>query len=149
MWKDASYTPLPVCPDRPLIAWCQTISLDLAEAAEGKVDSIHMAAELGRLDLVSIALTMLAVAIAIATVFGFWFYGRVVESAAKRETTALLPHVVEKYLRENPEVLAGAARKNMALISLGVEGDGEIGFSDDIAAAMEGNGSTESGNANS
>jgi uncharacterized protein YneF (UPF0154 family) len=108
-----------------------------------------MAAQLGRLDIVSISLTTLAIAIAIATILGFWFYSRVVENAAKRETIEILPQVVEKYLRDNPEVLANAVRKNMALISLGVEGEGESGFSDDIAAAMEGNGSTESGNANS
>lgn len=149
MLQDVSYAPLPVCPDRPLIAWYQSVSSELAGAASGNADAIHMAAQLGRLDIVSISLTMLAIAIAIATILGFWFYSRVVENAAKRETVEILPQVVEKYLRENPEVLASAVRKNMALITLGVEGEGEGGFSDDIAAAMEGNGSMESGNANS
>jgi hypothetical protein len=143
MQKNATYIPPPTCPDRPILALYQQVPSSLVTAAEGKADAIHMAAELGRLDVVSISLTMLATAIAIATVLGFWFYSRVVENAAKRETVEILPHVVEKYLRENPGVLANAVKKNMTLISLGVEGDGEGRFSDDIAAAMEGDGSKE------
>jgi flagellar basal body-associated protein FliL len=103
------------------------------------VDAIHMAAQIGRLDVLSILIALLSLAIAVATILGFWFYGRVVDKRAKIETSSQLPSLVKKYFEENPDILVEALRENKDIIkSLKLNGTNkEEQEGDDIARTID------------
>lgn len=64
--------PLPQCPD-PALVWIeQSVDCRMVAQAAQSVDAVHMAAELGRLDLVSVLLATLGIFLAVAAVGGFW-----------------------------------------------------------------------------
>jgi len=107
--------------------------------ASGARESLNLAVQLGRLDLVSLMIGVFSVAIAVATVVGFWFYRGVVEKTAKEETSEILPAVLAKHFREDPGVIIEAMKRNREVIMLASEEDGEgEDFYAEIAASMDG-----------
>lgn len=102
-------------------------------------DIFELAVQLGRLDLVSLMIGVFSVAIAVATVIGFWFYQGVVERTAKAETSEILPEVLAKHFRDDPSIIIEAMKRNRTAIKLAAEDDEDgIDFSAEIAASMDG-----------
>ncbi|MDR7220933.1 hypothetical protein [Aminobacter aminovorans] len=110
----------------------------MIEQAADKADAIHLAAEVGRLDVLSIAITLFSLAIAVATILGFWFYRGVVDQRAKQEVGELLPGIVKNHLATNPEVLVEAIRTNRDLLRAAFGADTEKDLSAEIAATIDG-----------
>jgi hypothetical protein len=140
VFKDGVYCPLPKCPDRPLIGLNQVIDCGLIEASERKSDAIHLAAEIGRLDVLSILIAVFAISITIATIIGFWFYRNVVDERAKKEAGELLPYIVKEHLAANPDLLVEAIRKNKEIFQAAFGVNSEKDFSDKIAETVGNNG---------
>ena len=106
--------------------------------ASGAREPLNLAVQLGRLDLVSLMIGAFSVAIAVATVVGFWFYRGVVERTAKEETSEILPDVLAKHFRDDPSVIIEAMKRNREVIRLAAEDEEGEDFSAEIAAAMDG-----------
>lgn len=93
------------------------VHLPACPICDGKADAIKQAAQMGRLDLVSMSLAILGVGLALAA-FGSYFIIRnaAMEAAreeAKEQTARLLPahitvELIARVLRERPEVLISA-----------------------------------------
>lgn len=111
----------------------------------GVREPLNLAVQLGRLDLVSLMIGVFSIAIAVATVLGFWFYRNVVERTAKKETGEILPDVLAKHLREEPDVIIEAMKRNREVLKLATEEEDEgDDYYAEIAASMDGpNGSEE------
>lgn len=137
MWREGVYHPLPQCPDPALIWIRQAVDCKMAEKAASAVDGIHLAAEVGRLDVLSIVITLFSLAIAVATILGFWFYRGVVDQRAKQEVKELLPSVVKDHLSANPHVLVDAIRTNRDLLRAAFGSDTEQDLSAEIAATID------------
>jgi len=145
VWKDGTYVPLPQCPDRAVFWIKQTVECPMIERAAQKTDAIHLAAEIGRLDQLSIVIALLSLAIVIATILGFWYYRGVVDQRAKREVRELLPEIVREYFAQNPHVIVEAVRAHAGLLSGALGTDNERDFFSEIAATIDDNGGEEEG----
>jgi len=105
----------------------------------GAREPLNLAVQLGRLDLVSLMIGAFSVAIAVATVLGFWFYRSVVERTAKIETSEILPDVLAKHLRDEPGVIIEAMKRNREVLKLAAEEEDEgDDYYAEIAASMDG-----------
>jgi hypothetical protein len=105
----------------------------------GAREPLNLAVQLGRLDLVSLMIGVFSVAIAVATIVGFWFYRGVVEKTAKEETSEILPDVLAKHFRDDPGVIMEAMKRNREVIKLAAEDDDDgEDFYAEIAASMDG-----------
>ena len=72
MWEDGVYEALPLCPD-PAVVWLnQTVHCPMIQQAMQSADAIHLAAEVGRLDIVSLILAGFGMLIAILAVAAFF-----------------------------------------------------------------------------
>lgn len=114
------------------------------------VDPVNAAGQLGRLDLVSIGLTVLGAVIAVAATLGFWMVRReaveAAESEARSEVERLCPKAIAAYFEgqdgrsalkalfeTNPTLLYFAAERATVAMAGGVQKS----EADSIAAAME------------
>ncbi len=140
MARDCSFAGMP----GSIIQWCLNPSDGMVAQAHGKADAIQLAAEVGRLDVLSIAIALFSAAIAGATILGFWFYRNVVDERAKREVGELLPDVVKAHLANNPDVIVAAIRANRDILRAAFASDVEKDFSQEIAETIDDVGSEES-----
>lgn len=105
----------------------------------GRTDSLNVANQLGRLDVLTIAITLLSIVIAAATILGFWYYRGVVEQRAVDEVRERLPMLVDEFVKRNPHIMTKAVRDNASIFQGSFAGEsGGSDFADDIARAMEG-----------
>ncbi len=113
--------------------------------AKSDRDALSVAVQLGRLDLLSVMIGLLSFVVALATLFGFWFYRNVVESTAKVEVGVILPQILERYIRENPGIIVKAFKNNKSILDL-VNDENGTDFSSEIATAIStGDGGDENG----
>lgn len=68
-----------------LLQVCVMPSAAMAAEAKDHVDAIHLAAEVGRLDVISFILGALTIVLAIGALLGFWVIRGAAMSAAKEE----------------------------------------------------------------
>ncbi|MEQ8283763.1 MAG: hypothetical protein RIC04_06615 [Parvibaculum sp.] len=112
-------------------------------------DAIAYAGQIGRLDIVSLVLGLVALAIGIGSIGGFWMIRsaavRAAEEEARKEIRECAPEIVREFLGENPQIIAEVLRQNPEiLISAAREaqtkllGDPDGATANDIATAMEG-----------
>ncbi|RWI11521.1 hypothetical protein [Mesorhizobium sp.] len=109
-------------------------------ATSAQADSLNLASQIGRLDVLTLSITVLSILIAVATILGFWFYRGVVEQRATDEVRERLPMILDEYVKKNPYLFTDAVRANAAILRGGLAEDdaGGADFADDIAQAMEG-----------
>ncbi|WP_127598712.1 hypothetical protein [Nitratireductor alexandrii] len=143
MWKGGTYIPLPQCPDPALVWVKQSVDCRVTDQAANATDAIHLAAQVGRLDVLSLMIGLLSLAIVVATILGFWFYRGVVDQRAKDEVRELLPNIVRDHLAQNPHVLVEAIRANANLLSGAFGTDSERDFFSEIAATIDEDGREE------
>ncbi|RWB29148.1 MAG: hypothetical protein EOQ42_25860 [Mesorhizobium sp.] len=102
-------------------------------------DSLNLASQIGRLDVLTLSITVLSILIAVATILGFWFYRGVVDQRATDEVRERLPMVLDEYVKRNPHLFTEAVRVNAEILRGGLATDPQgADFADDIAKAMEG-----------
>lgn len=130
---------------KSVFQWCVEPSPAIVAKAESAADAIQLAAEVGRLDVLSLVVGWLSVAIVVVTILGFWFYHGVVDRRAKTEVKELLSEVVRKHLSDNPHVLVEAIRANAHLLSGAFGTDNERDFFSEIAATIDGKDDGEDG----
>ena len=75
-----------------LLQVCYQPSAAMVAAAEGKADAIHLAAEVGRLDVVSLILALLAIILGFGAIAGFWM----IRSAATKAAADMAKKVAEE-----------------------------------------------------
>jgi hypothetical protein len=124
------------------------------KAALENPDAIQVAAQAGRLDIVSGLLGALGILIALSAIFGFWSVRgaamKAASAAAREEMQTLLPKLLTQacvnVLKERPDLIGAALRHDPAiLVSVSSEaraylfGDIDGGEADDIAQVV-GNG---------
>lgn len=113
-------------------------------------DAIAYAGQIGRLDIISLVLGLLALTIGIGSIGGFWMIRsaavRAAEKEARQEIRECAPKIVRDFLGENPQVISEVLRQSPEiLISAAREaqsrllGDPDGDAANDIAKAMEGN----------
>ena len=96
MWQDGKYFPLPQCPD-PAVIWIkQSVDCRLIDQATQATDAIHLAAQVGRLDVVSAVLALFGLLIGLAAIFGFIE----VRNRAKEAATEVAKSVAREVARE-------------------------------------------------
>lgn len=110
-------------------------------ACDRVADSVRMASELGRLELVSVALTILGVVLAIVA-FGSFFVVRAASMAAAREEAAerlaselpglMTVDMIAKALEDNPQIVLSAVREARR-----TAGDVDAETADQIARSLD------------
>ncbi|GEM_PF-2745237 len=103
MSAQAGYQVLPQCPDKPLIRLYETVSCPLIEKSQDFVDSVHMAAQIGRLDLVTVVLAVLTIVLAFAAIGWGSIVWRQATFIAKKTAEDETETYVGKYLQEDGE----------------------------------------------
>lgn len=91
-----SYSPLPHCPDPALVWIRQSIDCKMIEQATDKVDAIHLAAEVGRLDIVSLVLALLAILLGFSALIGYWAIRSAAIAASREEASMIAKKVAEQ-----------------------------------------------------
>lgn len=94
----------PMCPDQAAVWIKQSVDCKMIDFAENKTDAIHLAAEVGRLDIVSLIFAMFAIMLGVAAFIGFQHIRYVSKEIAKETSekmvienvAALLPDAVRK-----------------------------------------------------
>ena len=117
-----------------------------AVAAEnGSKDALSVAYDLGRLELLALSLTVLAVSIGIFAVLGYWIYGHLVDRAARKETREIAPHEIAKIMKDDPGLWLRVIRANpLTFRSAIVEALSET---DDLGTVFSSTGGDEMSNA--
>ena len=107
-----------------------TPSLYEAAKNENAADALHLALQIGRLDLVTLFL-------AIVAFIGFWSYGHVVDRAARKETEEIAPKEISKILRDDPTLWLKVIRDNpltfQSVIKEALQSENEMNIFDDGA----------------
>lgn len=118
----------------------QSLYRDVLNGAQ--LDALAVANQLGRLDALTLGISVLSILIAVATILGFWFYRGVVDQRATDEVRERLPMLLDYYVKRNPGLFLDAVRANADILRAGLGGEtaGSADYADDIAQAMEGDG---------
>lgn len=118
--------------------------LPRCDACDGAADSIRTASEMGRLDLLAIALTVLGVVLALAAIGGFLNIRSAAMHAASIEAGDRVPDIVARELRDetvaralenNPDALKSAVREVIRDIR---QSELSEDSADEIASAFDG-----------
>lgn len=83
-----------------------------AANAEESIDALRVAYDTGRLELLSLALTVLGVSIGVFAILGYWIYGHVVERAAVKETREIAPQEIARIMKDDPGLWLRVIRAN-------------------------------------
>lgn len=82
----------------------------------GDLDALHVAVQIGRLDVASLGLAFIGIILAVTAIFSYFIYGHVVTRTTEKETREIAPEIIEKFLRKQPTLWLTVIRENPDLI---------------------------------
>jgi hypothetical protein len=100
MWINGAYQPLPQCPDIPLMRLYQAVEPGAVDAAKNSVDAIHLAGQLGRLDLVAVLLAVFGLVAIFGGLFGLGYVRGQTYAIAKAEAERIAEERLTVLLKE-------------------------------------------------
>ena len=99
-----------------VLEWCRSAP-QIVERAYQHSDAISLAAEVGRLDVLSVILGSFGLLLGFAALVGFWLVRREAIAKAKETAEAAAPALLADYMRKNGSALIREALNDAEAVS--------------------------------